>query len=100
MRVKVYGGLHHGRVLVLPEGAREGDYVSLPPTLPAGEMYNAGRSNPEEHANERTYVLRASQTAPYTKYLTTVEPPRTPRFVRAVDVPPPPMIPVTVHLSL
>lgn len=93
MRVKVYGGLHHGRVLVLPEGTREGDLVELPETLPTGEMFGRGRTHPELHTNSRMYRLEEGATSGE-KYLANISM----RFVRTVDVPPVPTIPVTVHL--
>jgi hypothetical protein len=93
LRAKCYGGLYHGRVLVLPEGTREGDIVELPASLPAGEMFSAGRSHPELHANARVYKVTESVTSGE-KYLANVSM----RFVRTVDVPPPATIPVTVHL--
>jgi hypothetical protein len=93
LRVKVYGGLHHGRVLVLPEGTREGDLVELPETLPAGEMFGPGRTHPDMHRNSRLYKV-TENTVGTEKYLANISG----RFVRTVDVPPPTTIPVTVHL--
>lgn len=94
--MKVYGGYYHGRVLDLPEGTREGDIACLPETLPAGETFNSGRTRPEEHAHERTYVVRETAVGG-TLYLAVTQ---RPRLIRQVNVPPVPTIPVTVHLSL
>jgi len=93
LRVKVYGGLYHGRVLVLPEGSLVGDYVELPETLPAGEMHSRGRTHPENHRNARMYKVEETAVS-REKYLANISM----RFVRTVDVPPPTTIPVTVHL--
>jgi hypothetical protein len=94
LRVKVFGGLYHGRVLVLPEGTREGDLVELPATLPAGEMFAPGRSHPELHTQARFYRVTASIGQPGSFYLSNISA----RFVRMVDVPPPTTVPITVHL--
>lgn len=94
MKLKVYGGLHHGRMLVLPEGTREGDIVILPVTLPAGEMHAAGRTRPEMHTNERAYKVTPSSISANTLYLASTSM----RLVKTVDVPPVPTIPITVHL--
>jgi hypothetical protein len=93
LRVKVYGGLYHGRVLVLPEGTRESDLVELSTTLPAGETFGPARSHPELHTDARLYQVTESSTSGE-KYLRNIGG----RFVRTVDVPPPTTIPVTVHL--
>jgi hypothetical protein len=93
LRVKVFGGLYHGRVLVLPEGTREGDIVELPESLPAGETFAVGRTAPELHRSARVYKVTESVSSGE-KYLANISM----RFVRTVDVPPPATIPVTVHL--
>lgn len=93
MRVKVYGGLHHGRVLVLPEGTRLGDYAELPVTLPPGEMFAPGRTHPDLHTQERVYRVEEGRSTGE-KYLASAPM----RFVRAVDVPPPPATASTVIL--
>ena len=95
MRVKVYGGYHSGRVVVLPEGARQDDYITLPRDLPAGEMFQPGRTHPELHRNALTYQLRES-SAGNGKYLSCVASP--PRFIRSVTVPPVPSAGVTINL--
>jgi hypothetical protein len=94
LRAKVFGGLYHGRVLVLPEGTREDDLVELPETLPAGETFTTGRSEPEAHTNERIYRVTESRVT-REKYLAYAGPMR---FVRTIEVPPAPSIGVTVHL--
>jgi hypothetical protein len=95
LKLKVYGGLHHGRVLVLPEGTRENDIVILPVTLPAGEMHSAGRTHPELHTESRAYkVTESSRALGAEKYLASTAL----RLVKTVDVPPPTTIPITIHL--
>jgi hypothetical protein len=95
LRTKVYGGYHSGRVVVLPENVRENDYITLPRDLPAGEMFQPGRTNPEMHANALTYQLRES-TVGNGKYLSCVANP--PRFIRSVTVPPVPSAGITINL--
>lgn len=85
MRVKVFGGLHSGRVLILPRSARAGDFISLPDELPAGRMFQSGRTTPDEHMGETTYKLRESAARPGALYLSYVE--NAPRFITSVSVP-------------
>lgn len=96
MRVKVYGGLHSGRVLELPDTARENDYVTLPNTLPAGEMFQPGRSHPEMHTGNTTYQLIESRRLDRGKYLSCVA--NAPRFIRSVVVPPATTAGITITL--
>jgi hypothetical protein len=79
-------------VLELPDDTQWGDIVELPVTLPAGEMFQAGRTHPELHIETRVYEVAESRDRG--KYLAN----RPMRFVRTVNVPPPNTIPVTVHL--
>jgi hypothetical protein len=95
LRVKVYGGLHGGRVLELPDTAREGDYITLPIDLPDGEMFGRGRSNPERHQSERSYRLVESAVS-HEKYLSCVA--DSPRFITSVTVPPVPSRGITINL--
>jgi len=96
LRVKVYGGLHSGRVLELPDTARQNDHVTLPVELPAGEMFQPGRTHPSVHISKTTYQLLESAVAPHTKYLACVANP--PRFIRSVTVPPVRATGITISL--
>lgn len=85
MRVKVFGGLHSGRVLILPNDSQAGDFVTLPADLPAGRMFQSGRTTPEAHTDEITYKLRESRSRPGALYLSYTA--DAPRFIRRVSVP-------------
>lgn len=95
LRVKVYGGYHSGRVLDLPDTAREGDFIALPLDLPAGLMHQSGRSNPSLHTGELTYQLVESIAGSREKYLA-VAPAR--RMIRSVTVPPASPAGITISL--
>lgn len=61
IRVRVYGGPHHGRVLLIP--AKSPRFVTLPNPMPAGEMFCAGRSNPSAFSEaEYTYEVKRGVT--------------------------------------
>jgi hypothetical protein len=73
LRVRLYDGPHHGRILLVPSNQR---VFLLPNPMPAGEMWGAGRSNPGQFTNrEYTYELRTPLNGgePYLGY---VEAPR------------------------
>jgi hypothetical protein len=95
LRVKVYGGYHSGRVLDLPDTARRGDYIELPLDLPAGLMFQQGRSNPSRHETERTYQLTESTFGTRDKYLAVTQ---TRRMIRSVTVPPASNAGITISL--
>lgn len=82
LRVKVFGGYHSGRVLELPETAMQNDYITLPLDLPAGLMFQAGRTAPELHVSRTTYQLMEGSNGKYLGVVTS------PRFIRSVTVPP------------
>ncbi len=68
IRVRVYDGPHHGRILVIPSNAR---HIMLPNPMPAGEMWGPGRSQPETFKDkEYTYEVRtANSGTPYLAYV-------------------------------
>lgn len=83
IRVNVYDGPHHGRVLIVPARTR---HFVLPNPMPAGEMWGPGRSNPGAFtAKEYNYEKRISaESNPYLAY---VEAKRTPFQIPPVLVP-------------
>jgi hypothetical protein len=96
LRVKVYGGYHSGRVVVLPAEARAGDFITLPLDLPAGEMFQPGRTHPNLHRTKITYKLLRSIRDAGSMYLSCVA--DAPRFIRSVTVPPVPATGITITL--
>jgi hypothetical protein len=68
IRVNVYDGPHHGRILEVPANAR---HLVLPNPMPAGQMWGPGRTNPSEFtAREYNYELRTSaEGKPYLSYV-------------------------------
>jgi hypothetical protein len=74
IRVNLYDGPHHGRILLIPARTRVKDRLFvLPNPMPAGEMWGTGRTSQSEwaHLREVTYELRTS--AEGKKYLGYVE---------------------------
>jgi hypothetical protein len=82
-------------VLDLPDTARQGDYIELPLDLPAGLMFQQGRSNPSRHETERTYQLTESTFGTRDKYLAVTQ---TRRMIRSVTVPPASNAGITISL--
>lgn len=74
IRVKVYDGPHHGRILLIPANSK---VVTLPNPMPAGEMWGPGRSDPSEfNAREYTYSLRQPRSGgePYLSFVSETRP--------------------------
>jgi hypothetical protein len=72
IRVRVYGGPNHGRIILIPSNSPR--FVTLPYPMPAGEMFCAGRSNPDSFAKgEYTYEVRQGGREITGKYLGYVE---------------------------
>lgn len=68
IRVNVYDGPHHGRILIVPSNVR---HFVLPNPMPAGEMWGPGRSNPASFTDrEYNYEKRVSgEGKPYLAYV-------------------------------
>jgi hypothetical protein len=75
IRVRLFDGPHHGRILLIPANQR---MLVLPNPMPAGEMFAPGRTNPAEFSKLRevTYVLRQPRDGgdPYLSYVPETRP--------------------------
>jgi hypothetical protein len=91
MKVKVFGGLYHGRYVILPEGVQRGDYAELPLNLPEGERHARGRTNPELHQDARMYQVEFTQGNYYLGNVSL-------RFIRSIQIPPAESCTITVNL--
>jgi hypothetical protein len=64
VRVNVYGGPLHGRILLIPASSPR--FITLPYPMPAGEMFASGRSNPDAFdKGEYTYELKSGANGRY-----------------------------------
>lgn len=74
VKIEVFGGPHHGRILIIPKSTQL--LVSLPASLPKGETFRETRTNPEVYAQygRVTYERRRVLDGSGKEYLSFIEP--------------------------